>query len=170
MTRRDVFNFIRYFNKLKLPKENGNHTLKFALGVNKSRLEPLYNVIMENIDKIDGYQEYYTKQSELHNKYVNNKTNVEDQVKVDPKSGTTMIDIDDNKYKEFVKAQEALNIEYKDVIEKVKASEAKFQEYLNDEIDSSVAPSIAKVKITDIPMDIYDDEEYFYLIGFMVQT
>lgn len=169
MTRREVYNFITHFDKLKLPKDNKNFTMKFALGVNKSKLEPVYRVIMEQLTKVPKYQEYSEKHNALIRQYLNTKPkDNEEQVKQDLKTGETSVNIDDNKVEEFNSKIKELNDEYSETLEEVRKVDKEFQEFLNGEIEESVLPKVAKVDQSDLPSDVYTDEDQFYLISFMV--
>jgi predicted nuclease with TOPRIM domain len=169
MTRREVFNFFNHFDKLRLPKESENHSMKFALGVNKSRLEPLYNVIKDEIKTVPEYQEYYNEYSTLLRKYSTKPKDGGDVVKQDLKTGGTEVNIDDTKATEFNKEINQLREKYKSTIEQVNKFESEFQEYLNGEIEDNLLPNIIKVSVDNIPYDVYNTDDHFYLIAFMVK-
>lgn len=169
MTRREVFNYFNHFDKLRLPKDCENHNMKFALGVNKSRLEPLFNVIKEQIETVPEYQTYYNEYTTLMRQYATKPNDGGDVVKQDLKTGQTKINIDDNKAKEFNDKIKELRDKYQDVIDKVNKLESKFQEYLNGEIEDSLLPNIVKVSADNIPYDVYNTDDHYYLIAFMVK-
>lgn len=170
MTRREIYNFFTHFDKLKLPSSNSNHTMKFALGINKSRLEPLYNVIDENRQKVPEYQEFYNKYTALLKQYATKPKDDGDVVKQDLKTGETAIHIEDEKHEEFNAKVEALNGEYKDVIVEVKEAESNFHEYLNGEVEEQLLPKLVKVDSDKLPYDVYMNDDQFYLIAFMVNV
>lgn len=171
MTRQQVFNFIQHFDTLRLPKENTSHNLKFALGINKSKLEPLYNVIMAEYQKVDEFVEYRNKSMALTEEYKKIPEGEKSATKVDVKGGVNpIINIDDDRYEEYLEKQKALQEEYKETIEKFKKSEESFVAYLKGDILDGQLPRLATVKRDDIPGDVYNTDEHFYLIEFMVEV
>lgn len=170
MTRKQVFNFVHRFDMIRLPKEHKAFDVKMALGINRSRLEPLYDTMKDQMVKVEKYEEYAQKYNSIMAKYTTKDHNGNPNVKLDIEGdGGTMVDVDDAKMKEYESAIVELNNEYKETFEEVKKAEADFQEYLRGEIRPEMLPSIVKIKFEDVPTDVYNTEDHFYLIEFMVE-